>query len=50
MDELHGILIAYEMKIGQERLSKGETTFKESKETKNHDHVTNENHLDISNE
>jgi len=29
MDELHGILIAYEMRIEQEKSSKRETTFKE---------------------
>jgi hypothetical protein len=47
MDELHGILITYEMRTRKERPSKGETTFKASK---NHDHVPNENHSDISNE
>jgi hypothetical protein len=50
MDELHGILIAYEMRTGQEKSSKRETTFKASKETKNHEHVPNENHSDISDE
>jgi hypothetical protein len=34
MDELHGILIAYEMRNGKERPSKGEMTFRERK-TKN---------------
>jgi len=48
MDELHGILIAYEMRTGQEKSSKGETTSKASKETKNHEHIPNENHSDIS--
>ena len=48
--ELHGILIAYEIIIGQEKSSKRETTFKASKETKNHEHVPNENHSDISDE
>jgi hypothetical protein len=38
IDELHGILIAYEMRTGQENPSKGEATFKSSK-TKNHEHV-----------
>jgi hypothetical protein len=50
MDELHGILIAYEMRTEQEKSSKRETTFKASKETKNHEHVPNENHSDISDE
>jgi hypothetical protein len=50
MDELHGILIAYEMRTWKERPSKRETTFKASKETKNHEHVPNENHSDISDE
>jgi hypothetical protein len=31
VDELHGILIAYEMRTGKEKTSKGETTFKASK-------------------
>jgi len=31
MDEVHEILIAYEMRKGQENPSKGEKTFKESK-------------------
>jgi hypothetical protein len=50
LDEIHGILIAYEMRTGQEESSKRETTFKASKKTKNHEHVPNENHSDISNE
>jgi hypothetical protein len=48
MDELHGILITYEMRIKQEKSSKRETTFKASKETNNHEHVPNENHSDKS--
>jgi hypothetical protein len=48
MDELHGILIAYEIRTWQERPSKRETTFKASKATKHHEHVPNENHSDIS--
>jgi hypothetical protein len=50
MDELHGILIACEMRTGQENTSKMETTFKASKSKKNHEHVPNENHLYISDE
>jgi hypothetical protein len=34
MDELHGILIAYEMRIEQDNPSKKEATFKVSKKTK----------------
>lgn len=34
MDEIHGILIAYEMRIEQEKLSKKEATFKVTKKTK----------------
>jgi hypothetical protein len=48
MDELHGILIAYEMRTGKENPSKKETSFKASKETKNHKHVPDESHSDIS--
>jgi hypothetical protein len=43
MNELHGIIIAYEMRTGKEKSTKRETTFKASKETKNHEHVPNEN-------
>jgi hypothetical protein len=50
MDKIHGILIPYEMRTRQEKSSKRETIFKASKETKNHEHVPNENHLDISDE
>ena len=50
MDELHGILISYEMRTGKEKSSKRETTFKESKATRNHEHVPNQNHSDISDE
>ena len=35
MDELHGILVAYEMRIDKENTSKKETSFKASKKTKN---------------
>jgi hypothetical protein len=41
MDEFHRILIAYEMRIGQEKSSKRETTFKASKTTRNHKYVQN---------
>ena len=34
------------MRTGQEKHSKGETTFKVSKETKNHEHVSNERSSD----
>jgi hypothetical protein len=42
MDELHGIITSYEMRTRQEKPSKGETAFKVSKGTKNHEHVSNE--------
>jgi hypothetical protein len=32
--ELHGILTTYEMRIGKEKTSKGETSFKSSKTKK----------------
>ena len=35
MDELYGILIAYELRLGHENLPKGEETFKVLKKTKN---------------
>jgi hypothetical protein len=35
MNELHEILIAYELRLGHENLSKGEATFKVLKKTKN---------------
>ena len=41
MDELHGILIAYAMKIRHQEASKREATFKASKETKNHEKMPN---------
>ena len=34
MDQLHGILTAYEMRTGQNKTSKGEATFKVPKKTK----------------
>jgi hypothetical protein len=48
VDQLHGILTAYEMRTGQEKPSKGETTFKASKEKKNQEHMSNEDQSDIS--
>jgi hypothetical protein len=42
MDELHGIFIAYEMRTGKERPSKGETTFKVIKSKKNQEKMSNE--------
>ena len=48
MDELHGILTAYEMRIGQNNTPKGESTLKISKESKNQEQGSNNNSLDIS--
>jgi hypothetical protein len=45
--ELHVILTTYEMRSGQEKPSKGETTFKSSKEKNNQEHTYNEDQLDI---
>jgi hypothetical protein len=45
MDELHGILTTYEMRTGKERPTKGETTFKESKEKKKQEQVSNEDQV-----
>jgi hypothetical protein len=50
MDELHGILIAYEMRTRKERPSKGEMTFKERKSKKNQEQVSNEDQSEISDE
>jgi hypothetical protein len=50
MDEIHGILIAYEMKRGKERPSKGETTFKARKDKKNQEQVSNEYQSEIFDE
>jgi len=50
MDKLHGIITTYEMRTWQEKTSKGETTFKVSKGTKNHEHVSNERKSDKSDE
>lgn len=46
MDELHGILIAYEMRTSQDRPSRRETTFKVSKGSKKHEPKANESHSD----
>ena len=35
MDQLHGILTAYEMRMGQNNTSKGEAAFKVTKKIKN---------------
>jgi hypothetical protein len=48
MDELHGILIEYEMRPGKETPSKGETIFKASKEKKNQEQMSNEDQSEIS--
>ena len=37
IDELHGILTTYEMRIGKQRRTKGETYLKASKQKKNHE-------------
>jgi hypothetical protein len=50
MDELHGILTTYEMRIGKERPTKGEMTFKVSKSKKKHEQVSNEDQSKISDE
>jgi hypothetical protein len=42
VDELHGILTAYEMRTGKEKPSKGETSFKESKTKNKQEKKTNE--------
>jgi hypothetical protein len=42
VNELHGILIGYEMRTGKEKPSKGETTFKASKTKKKQEQNTNE--------
>ena len=43
MDELHGILASYEMRIGQENPSKREASFKVSKESMNNENFSKEN-------
>jgi hypothetical protein len=48
VDELHGILTTYEMRTGKERPTKGETTFKTSKEKRNQEQMSNEDQSDIS--
>jgi len=50
MDEQHGIITAYEMRIRQGKPSKGEATFKVSKGSKNHEHISNERISEKSNE
>jgi hypothetical protein len=50
VDELHGILTTYEMRVGQEKKIKGETTFEASKSRKKHEKVPNEDLLEIYDE
>ena len=50
MDELHGVLIEYEMRIEKERKPKGEEAFKASNKTKSREHKTSKNFNDESNE
>jgi hypothetical protein len=50
VDELHGILTTYEMRIGQEKPTKGETNFKASKSRKKQEEVPNEDLSEISDE
>ena len=46
MHELHGILIAYEMRTDKEKPSTKEADFKASKGTKNRKHKSNESSID----
>jgi hypothetical protein len=48
MDELYGILIAYELILGHENLPKGEATFKVLKKTKNQKQKPQPNHHEES--
>jgi hypothetical protein len=48
VDELHGILTAYELRKGHEKPSKGEKYFNDSKEKKNKEQMSNEYQSDIS--
>jgi hypothetical protein len=50
VDQLHGILTTYEMRTGNEKPSKGETTFKASKTKMKQEKKTNEELSDISDE
>ena len=44
MDQLHGILTAYEMRMGQNNTSKGEAAFKVTKKIKNQKQNTHTDH------
>ena len=46
LDSLRGTLTAYEMRIGQEKSSKGDVFFKASKGSKKHEYM---NQKDLSN-
>jgi hypothetical protein len=48
VDQLHGIFTAYEMRTGNDKPSKDETTFKASKEKKKQEHMSHEDQSDIS--
>ena len=48
VDQLHGIFTAYGMRTWNEKPSKYETTFKESKVKKKHEHMSHEYQSDIS--
>jgi hypothetical protein len=42
IDQLYGIFIAYEMRTGNDKPTKDETTFKASKAKKKHEHMSHE--------
>ena len=50
MDELYGILTAYELRLGIDNLPKGEATFKVIKKTKNQKKKPQTNHSEESDE
>jgi hypothetical protein len=50
VDQLHGIFTTYEMRKGNNKSSKRETTFKESKTKMRQEQKTNDELLDISDE
>jgi hypothetical protein len=47
-DQIHGIFTAYEMRTSNDKPSKGEMTFKESRENKKHEHMFHEDQSDKS--
>jgi hypothetical protein len=49
VDQLHGIFTAYEMRTGNDKSAKDETTFKASKKKMRHEKKTNDELSDISN-